>query len=81
MKRTFTLSTFLIVIVILLVNTNSVNSKVNYAPEGAAGDPVTNQTCSKSGCHSGANFAVTGKVYLQTLLQMLLDWFSWSVPY
>ena len=38
--------------VLVLVTTNNVNSKITSPPAGNSGDPVTSNSCARSGCHA-----------------------------
>ncbi len=52
MNKKYLLSCFFMITVLVLVTTNNVNSKITSPPAGNSGDPVTSNSCARSGCHA-----------------------------
>ncbi len=54
MKKNYLFLSISVFALLLLLNTEKVNSKISSPPAGSAGDPFTNASCSQGGCHGGA---------------------------
>ncbi|MBK7148158.1 MAG: T9SS type A sorting domain-containing protein [Bacteroidetes bacterium] len=59
MKKNYLLLSVSVFALLLLLNTEKVNSKISSPPAGSAGDPFTNASCSQNGCHGGATITPT----------------------
>jgi len=53
MKRKYLLMSIVMVALLAIINTSTVNSKIVFPPYGSCGDPVNTTTCVQSGCHGG----------------------------
>lgn len=67
MNKKYLLSAFFMITVLVLVNTNTVNSKITSPPAGNSGDPFTNTSCATSGCHAGPAQTPAGNDYSITI--------------
>ncbi|MDW8420139.1 MAG: choice-of-anchor V domain-containing protein [Chitinophagales bacterium] len=54
MKKLYALSLFFLVVCFMTLQTGRISSKITSPPPGSAGDPFTNSTCVRSGCHGGS---------------------------